>query len=134
MGWLGRKLGLEERTNAIRMGAAQMAVSDPSDADLSRLIALKEANRHIAEMVKTPGYSEYEAELTRMVKEKYRTIARKIRDKDPSAEWDAAFIDIVNTVLLGLGSNAVYESANLDRLINNKLTAKARLEENERNV
>lgn len=136
--WQSRPKGLEERINALRAGAARLAVGDYAspkamEDDLSFLIALKEDNRHIADMMKTEGYAEYEAALTKLALKKLRELPRKVREKDPSHEWDAFMIDTINAVLLGLGSNAIYESANLEKIINNKLTARERLEE-KRNV
>lgn len=136
--WQAKPKGLEDRTNALRSGAARLAIGEYAspramEDDLSFLIAIKEDNKNIADMTKTAGWVEYEAALVALATKKLRELPRKIREKDASAEWDAALVDIINTVLLGLVTNAIYESANMDRLINSKLTAKARLEEN-RNV
>jgi hypothetical protein len=126
-------IGIEERTNTIRVGSAQLASGMP--APLSPLLALKELNRPIAETAKTQGWKEYEAELTRIFVETIRRLPRKIIDKDPTIEADAHLLENINQVLLGLVNNSIYESANLDRLVNNILTVKSRLEEeNERNA
>lgn len=131
---LTRKLNLEDRTTAIMSGSARLASEVHPNAaalekDLSYLIALKEDNRNIAEMVRTPGFAEYEAALKKIALEKLRSLPRKVLRNEADVAWDAAVIDLINSVLLGLTSNALYESANLERLINDKLTAKARLEE-----
>jgi len=137
--WQKRPKGLEERTNAIRMGTARLEANvypsrEAMEADLSVLLALKEDNRNIAEMTKTLGWVEYEAALTKLAMDALRRLPDNHIKKDPDADWDAHLVKTINVVLLGLVSNAIYESANVDRLINTKLTAKARLEETERNA
>ena len=138
-----RPADLVDRTNALRAGSARIAADGyvrlsargdvaevTRQADLDYLIAIQNDNANIRDMAQTPGWVEYEAALARLATRKLRELPRKVLnegEKSPSVLWDAALIDIVNAVLLGTVNNALYESANLDRLINTKLAAQERL-------
>ena len=147
--WQERKpSGIEERTSAIRAGAAR--VTDPGcyvragvraeiaaklrQEDIDYLIAVTKANEPIRDMAKSAGWAEYERALRDIAERKLRALPSNVLKHgatDPQVLWDAAVCDIINTVLLGIVSNALYESANLERLINTKLAAQSRLNREE---
>ena len=143
--------GLDERTNALRAGAAR--VTDPGSYvrlgaraeaakraqkdDIDYLTGVMRANEHIRDMAKTPGWAEYEEALVALASRKLRALPSNVLKRgatDPQVVWDAAVCDIINTVLLGTVNNALYESANIQRLINTRLAVRDRLNKEDSNA
>ncbi len=140
-------MNLWDRISALRAGTARVFtqffarpgselknIPPDVEADLAALIRIKDDNRNIRDMADTEGWKEYEAALIEDALRKLRALPRKILQRGPDDQEvvsDAAFIEVINTALLGLVTNTLYESANLTRIINTRLAARERLQREE---